>query len=249
MDDLYLIHHSKVCLGQCLKELKQACEALKITINEKKTRIIKLSHGADFLKGRYKLLPSGKVLRLPGKDTATRMWRKLKKFRKLIDEKKMSFDDVRTSYQSWRGNYKRRFTAYYRVKYMDRVFNKLLVYLAKKDGRVIFHTDLDAMEQVDGVTTPEMTVSEQEWEAAGGLARVIDGEIFLGKTETEKTAEDNAERVRSLKALLADTDYIAAKTAEGSATVGEYAEKIALRQAWKRYGQVCHSGRESLEIP
>jgi hypothetical protein len=128
MDDLYVIHHSKAYLMQCLKELKQACEKLKITINEKKTRIIKLSHGVDFLKGRYRLLPSGRVVRLPGKDTTTRMRRKLKKFRKLIDEKKMSFNDVRTSYQSWRGNYKRRFTAYYRVKYMDKVFNRLLVF-------------------------------------------------------------------------------------------------------------------------
>jgi hypothetical protein len=43
-----------------------------------------------------------------------------------------------------------------------------------------------------------------------------------------------AERIRSLKALLAGTDYIAAKIAEGSATVEEYAVQIAQCQAWPR---------------
>jgi hypothetical protein len=90
------------------------------------------------------------------------------------------------------------------------------------------------MEMLDDIATPDMTVTMEEWDAAGGLARIIDGEIFLGKTDSENTAEENAERVRALKVLLAGADYIAAKIAEGSAAVDEYAGQIAQRQAWRR---------------
>jgi hypothetical protein len=108
-----------------------------------------------------------------------------------------------------------------------------MVYIAKKENEVVFHTNLQAMRDMDGIETPEMTLSEEEFEAAGGLVRLIGGEIILGKTDIELQSERNAERVRVLKRLLADTDYIAAKIAEGSATAAEYAAKIAERQAWR----------------
>jgi hypothetical protein len=108
-----------------------------------------------------------------------------------------------------------------------------MVYLAKKNGAVVCHTDLAAMKAIDGIKTPDREITDEEFAAAGGLARLIGGEICLGKTEAETTAEANAERVRFLKSRLAGTDYIAAKIAEGSATVEEYAEKIALRQEWR----------------
>jgi hypothetical protein len=109
-----------------------------------------------------------------------------------------------------------------------------MVYLAKKNGAVVHHADLAAMKAIDGIKTPNMEITDEEFEAAGGLARLIDGEIFLGKTDVETTAEANAGRVRFLKSQLTGTDYIAAKIAEGSATVEEYAEKIAQRQAWRQ---------------
>lgn len=45
--------------------------------------------------------------------------------------------------------------------------------------------------------------------------------------------ENRLSRIVELKAMLASTDYIAAKIAEGAATRDEYAEKIAQRQAWR----------------
>jgi hypothetical protein len=64
-----------------------------------------------------------------------------------------------------------------------------MVYLAKKNGEVIHHTDLAAMKQMDGIETPELTIPDSVFAAYGNLARIIDGEICLGKTESEK-AED-----------------------------------------------------------
>jgi len=127
MDDLYLIHKSKEYLKYCLTEIQKICEKLKIKINMKKTRIEKLSHGIEFLKGKYRLLPSGKVLRRPGKATTKRMRRKLIKFKELIDSGKMNYQDLRIAYQSWRGNYKRRFNAYYSIRYMDKLYNELFI--------------------------------------------------------------------------------------------------------------------------
>jgi hypothetical protein len=127
MDDLYLIHADKEYLKHCLSEIKKVCQSLKIGVNEKKTRIVKLSRGMEFLKGKYILLENGRVLRRPGKDSARRMRRKLKKFKALVNGGHMSFDDLRQAYQSWRGNYRRRFNAYNQVRYMDRLYNGLFI--------------------------------------------------------------------------------------------------------------------------
>jgi hypothetical protein len=127
MDDLYLLHADKAYLKRCLVEITEVCNTLGITINTKKTKIVKLSDGVKFLKGKYVLLKTGKILRLPYKDSTKRTRRKLKKFKSLIEAKKMSFDDLRRAYQSWRGNYIRRFNAYYRVQYMDKLYQDLFI--------------------------------------------------------------------------------------------------------------------------
>jgi retron-type reverse transcriptase len=127
MDDLYIIHHDKEHLEKLLTEIETVCTSLKITINKKKTRIVKLASGMEFLKGKYILLSSGKILRRPRKDSTKRTRRKLKKFRALIDLGKMDFKDLRTAYQSWRGNYKKRFDAYHRVRFMDKLYSELFI--------------------------------------------------------------------------------------------------------------------------
>ena len=125
MDDLYLIHSSKEYLQKCLVNIENVCAELKITLNRRKTRIVKLVEGVEFLKGKYALLPCGRIHRRPRKETTKRMRRKLRKFKTLVDSGKMSFHDLRAAYQSWRGNYKRRFNAYYHVRYMDKLYASL----------------------------------------------------------------------------------------------------------------------------
>ena len=45
MDDGYLIHPDKEYLKECLQVIKEICDELGIILNEKKTQIVKLSHG------------------------------------------------------------------------------------------------------------------------------------------------------------------------------------------------------------
>jgi hypothetical protein len=127
MDDLYILHNDKDYLKFCLDEIKKVCDKLKITINEDKTRIVKLRHGIKFLQGKYCLLDSGKILCLPCKDSTKRMRQKLKKFYGLLKKNEIGFQDIRNSYQSWRGNYKNRFNAYYHVRFMDKLYNELFI--------------------------------------------------------------------------------------------------------------------------
>jgi hypothetical protein len=127
MDDMYLIHESREYLKECLSVITELCAKMKITVNMSKTRIVKLSDGVPFLKGKYRLLPSGKILRLPGKESAKRMRRKLKKFKALIGAGKMDWYDLRGAYQSWRGNFMRRFNAYRQTGRMDALYYKLFI--------------------------------------------------------------------------------------------------------------------------
>lgn len=126
MDDLYLIHWDKEYLKYCLTEVYRICKELKISINMKKTQIVPLRHGLIFLKGRYQLLETGKILKRPCKGSTKRMRHKLKKFKILLEENKMSYDDLRAGYQSWRGNFRRRFDAYHQLKNMDKLYNSLI---------------------------------------------------------------------------------------------------------------------------
>jgi hypothetical protein len=81
-----------------------------------------------------------------------------------------------------------------------------MVYLAKKDGGVVHHTSLSALKEMDGIESPDMTVTDEEFEAAGSLARLIGDEIVLGKTEAEITAEENLNRIAGIDAELEDID-------------------------------------------
>lgn len=66
--------------------------------------------------------------------------------------------------------------------------------------------------------------------------KLVDGKPVL-RTEEDKAPEvariNARAEISSLKQKLADTDYIAAKIAEGAATREEYAEKLTERAAWR----------------
>ena len=59
-------------------------------------------------------------------------------------------------------------------------------------------------------------------------------EAIPEKTAEEKAAEEKAQKIAALKQKLADTDYVAAKIAEGAATREEYADVLAQRETWRK---------------
>lgn len=126
MDDGYLIHHSKEYLQKCLEGIKKLCDELEITLNVKKTQIVKLSHGFTFLKIRFFLLDSGRIVRKIYRRSVTKMRRKLKSLRRKVDEGKMSYTDVYQSWQSWK-SYAVNFDAYRTIQNMSALYNSLFV--------------------------------------------------------------------------------------------------------------------------
>lgn len=106
MDDGYLIHSSKSFLIHCLDVLKRVCSELGIIINWKKTQIIKLSRGFTFLKVRFNLTRSGKIIRRVNRRSVNTMKHKLRSL-----STSASLDDITTSFNSWSG-YMRHFNAH-----------------------------------------------------------------------------------------------------------------------------------------
>ena len=102
MDDSIYIHESREYLEWCLEKLKVKFAEKGIILNPRKTQIIPLRK-FTFLKVRYELTDSGKVLMRPCRDSITRQRRKLRSFREKVDHGEMSLEDIRCSYESMRG--------------------------------------------------------------------------------------------------------------------------------------------------
>ena len=109
-----------------LTQIQGMCDELGLFINPKKTQIIKLSKGFTFLKIKYILTDTGKVVERISRDGITRMRRKLKKLRKKLDAGEVTFEDVRCAYASWRGD-KKHYDSYTTLKNMDKLFNELFI--------------------------------------------------------------------------------------------------------------------------
>lgn len=127
MDDGYLIHESKAYLQRCLSLVQEVCTKLEITLNPKKTQIVKLAHGFTWLQIRVFLTPTGKIIKKMPHKGITKMRRRLKKLRRKLDAGEITLDDVWASWQSWR-SYAQRFNAWRTLQSMERLYNHLFVF-------------------------------------------------------------------------------------------------------------------------
>ena len=124
MDDGYLIHEDIEYLKYCIERIDAVCKELGITLNRKKTRIVPFRQGVVFLKTKFIVTETGKVVRKMSRKSARAMKRKLYIFRKWVESGKFTLEDVRTAYESWRGHMKRGDT-YKAVARMDQYFKHL----------------------------------------------------------------------------------------------------------------------------
>ena len=79
MDDWYIMSPSKEELEDLLKNIRKIAFDYGIHVNEKKTRIVKISSTYKFLQVKYTLTGSGKIIRRINPERVTAMRRKLKK--------------------------------------------------------------------------------------------------------------------------------------------------------------------------
>lgn len=124
MDDRIVIHPSKEYLKNLLDEIEEIASSLGIYINHRKTQIVKISHGFTWLKTRYILTGTGKIIRKIPRSSVTRERRVLKRMAELAKHGTIEWAEVENQYKSWRGD-KTRYNAYHTLKSMDNYYRKV----------------------------------------------------------------------------------------------------------------------------
>lgn len=133
MDDIYVMHKDKEFLKKLLKEITDIADQYGLFINQKKTQIVKVSHGFTFLKIKYNLTETGKVICRLSHDSITRERRRLKSYARKLQEGRMTYKDIENAYQSWRGNVSK-FNNKKSINSMDKLYNQLFIHSFKGEN-------------------------------------------------------------------------------------------------------------------
>lgn len=136
MDDSYFIALDKDTLWQFLDAARALCASLGITINERKTKVVKLTRGFTFLKKRFRFTESGRIVVTPIPKSLARERRKLRVHSRMVAEGSMTLEQAYVSYMSFRGSLERkrgdgrprfRMDVHRTVRDFDRMFVELVV--------------------------------------------------------------------------------------------------------------------------
>lgn len=136
MDDSYFIALDKETLWRFLDAARALCSSLGITINERKTRVVKLTRGFTFLKKRFRFTESGRIVVTPIPKSLARERRKLRTHARMVAEGSMALEQAYVSYMSFRGSLERkrgdgrprfRMDVHWIVRDFDRLFVELVV--------------------------------------------------------------------------------------------------------------------------
>ncbi|MBR6045768.1 MAG: Reverse transcriptase (RNA-dependent DNA polymerase) [Ruminococcus sp.] len=124
MDDFYVIAHTVEELDTITIAIAAKCSELGLYLNYKKLRTSRLTEEFVFLKIIYIMRPNGKIIKRVCKSTFNRERRKLRRFKHLIEEGRMTSAQVEQCYSSWRGTYIK-FDSRYEIIKMDRLYYSL----------------------------------------------------------------------------------------------------------------------------
>lgn len=100
MDDGILIYQNKEQLDIALKEILKIAKDLEIKMNSKKTIFTKFGNSVIFLKAKYNITNTGKVIIRPVRKGVHKNKRKLKKLKNLVDDGKLPFQKALNFYKS-----------------------------------------------------------------------------------------------------------------------------------------------------
>ena len=106
MDDFILIHEDKSVLRAALAEIEKRLSALGLTLNEK-TQILPLKNGVLWLKWRFVLTDTGKVIRKICMKSVVRERRKLHKMAKLAVAGRIPVAAITESFITWKAHAQR----------------------------------------------------------------------------------------------------------------------------------------------
>ena len=112
-----------------LRILQQKCEKiinfLGLELSKNKTKISPISKSFVFLKVRYRVSKTGKIIKTIYRSSPIRMRRRLKRFYHLVKEGKMSMQSVADSFQSWYNHCKKVARTYRTRRRMLKLYQSL----------------------------------------------------------------------------------------------------------------------------
>jgi hypothetical protein len=107
MDDFYMLVPPDKDPGEVLLVFEKWAKKLKLTMNPKKTQVLRFGKPFRFCKAKYIIKPSGKVIEKGSAKSLYRCARKIKKLEQLIKGGTASYEDLRSVVVSGMGYYGR----------------------------------------------------------------------------------------------------------------------------------------------
>ena len=150
MDDWYVMNPSKEVLEDILENVKLIAKELGIHINEKKTRIVKISSTYRILQVKFSLTGNGKVIKRINPKRVTSLRRKLKKLAVKVQNDDICYVQVENMFKSWMGGYYKLLSRKQRenlLRLYEDLFNKVITINNKK----LIITDKVTVTQMGGL--------------------------------------------------------------------------------------------------
>ena len=138
-DDWYIMSPSKEELMDLLENIKRIAKGLGIHINEKKTRIVRISGTYKFLQIKYTLTDSGKIIKRINPDRVTTMRRKLKKLAVKVENGETVYENVEGMFLGWMGDFYKLLSRQQRtnlIKLYEDLFDKEIVIVSTINEQV-----------------------------------------------------------------------------------------------------------------
>ena len=127
MDDIFIISDSKDELKSILEDIKCRLRDIKLEVNERKTHITTLKHGFTFMQIKYSV-QNGRIIKRPTRSKIARERRRLKKYKKKLEQRQMSLLDIQNCYKSWRNNILKDCNACCRsIHELDKLYERLFL--------------------------------------------------------------------------------------------------------------------------
>lgn len=135
MDDWYIMNPSKEELLDILENIRVIAKDLGIHINEKKTRIVKISSTYKYLQIKYTLTDSGKIIKRINPKRVTVMRRRVKKLAVKVESGELPYENVEEMFKSWMGAFYKLMSRKQRqnmIALYEELYNKTVVIVGKK---------------------------------------------------------------------------------------------------------------------
>ena len=125
MDDIYIFHNDKEYLKKLLIEIEDRLKDIGLEIKFRKTHITKLTHQYTFLQTNYYVTEDLKIIKRLTREKVIRERRKLRKYKRKLENGTMSKKEIYNTYKSWRESVRKEYNCYQTILSTDKLFKEL----------------------------------------------------------------------------------------------------------------------------